>query len=54
MVGAIVGITLLQGFSVVRWSVLGKITIGWAVTPFAAAIISFFGLFILQNVSSLK
>jgi PiT family inorganic phosphate transporter len=53
VVGAIVGITLLQGIYAVRWSVLRKIVLGWVVTPFAAATISFIGLFFLQNVFNL-
>ncbi len=54
VVGAIVGISLLQGTSGIRWSVLGKIVAGWIVTPIVAGLISFVGLFILQNVFGLK
>jgi len=53
VVGAIVGISILQGASGIRWSVLGKIVAGWVVTPFAAGIICFIGLFFLQNVFGL-
>ena len=53
VVGAIVGISLLQGSSAIRWSVLGKIVMGWVATPFAAGFICFIGLFILQNVFGL-
>ena len=53
VVGAIVGITLLQGINAVRWSVLRKIVLGWVLTPIAAATISFIGLFFLQNVFNL-
>lgn len=53
VVGAIVGISILQGSSGIRWSVLGKIVTGWVVTPFAAGIICFIGLFFLQNVFGL-
>ena len=53
VVGAIVGISLLQGAAGIRWAVLGKIVAGWVVTPFAAGIICFIGLFFLQNVFGL-
>jgi len=53
VVGAIVGISILQGAAGIRWSVLGKIVAGWIVTPIAAGLICFFGLFFLQNVFGL-
>ena len=53
VVGAIVGISILQGATGIRWSVLGKIVTGWVVTPFAAGILCFIGLFFLQNVFGL-
>jgi len=54
VVGAIVGISILQGTAGIRWTVLGKIIAGWIATPFAAGIICFIGLFFLQNVFGLK
>ncbi len=53
VVGAIVGISILQGTSGIRWATLGKIVAGWVATPFAAGIICFIGLFFLQNVFGL-
>jgi len=53
VVGAIVGISILQGAAGIRWSVLGKIVAGWVVTPFAAGLLCFLGLFFLQNVFGL-
>ncbi|MGR3289934.1 MAG: inorganic phosphate transporter [Paracoccaceae bacterium] len=53
VVGAIVGISMLQGAAGIRWSVLGKIVAGWIVTPIAAGLICFIGLFFLQNVFGL-
>ncbi len=50
VVGAIVGISLLQGLAGIRWGVLGRIVIGWVATPVVAGIICFLGLFFLQNV----
>lgn len=54
VVGAIVGISILQGTTGIRWGTLGKIVAGWIATPFAAGIICFIGLFFLQNVFGLK
>ena len=53
IVGAIVGISILQGTSGIRWATLGKIVAGWVVTPISAGIICFIGLFFLQNVFGL-
>jgi PiT family inorganic phosphate transporter len=54
VVGAIVGISILQGTTGIQWSVLLKIIAGWVVTPIAAGLICFIGLFFLQNVFGLK
>jgi PiT family inorganic phosphate transporter len=53
VVGAIVGISILQGSTGIRWSVLGKIVAGWISTPFVAGLMCFIGLFFLQNVFGL-
>lgn len=52
VVGAIVGIGLMQGGRNIRWRMLGSIGIGWAVTPLIAGVVCFVGLFFLQNVFS--
>ena len=54
VVGAIFGISILQGITSVKWNVLGKIIAGWIVTPIFAGIVCFIGLFFLQNVFSLS
>ncbi len=54
IVGAIVGISLLQGASSIQWAVLGRIVLGWITTPVIAATICFIGLFFLQNVFGLR
>ena len=54
VVGAIVGISILQGSSGIRWSVLGRIVTGWVATPFVAGVICFIGLFFLKNVFMLS
>ena len=50
VVGAVIGIGLLQGGRAIRWSVLGRISAGWVATPVLAAGICFVSLFFLQNV----
>lgn len=50
IVGAVLGIGLLQGGRTIRWPVVGNIVVGWVVTPVAAAAICYIGLFFLQNV----
>ena len=54
VVGAIFGISILQGITAVKWNVLGKIIAGWIFTPIFAGIVCFVGLFFLQNVFSLS
>lgn len=53
VVGAVVGISMLQGSAGIRWSVLRRIVAGWIATPLAAGLICFIGLFFLQNVFGL-
>ena len=50
VVGAVIGIGLLQRGAGIRWRVLGHIGAGWVLTPVIAAFVSFIGLFFLQNV----
>jgi len=54
VVGAIVGISIMQGTTGIRWSVLSKIVAGWVATPFVAGLMCFIGLFFLQNVFGLQ
>jgi PiT family inorganic phosphate transporter len=54
VVGAILGIALVRGARGVRYRVLGGIALGWVVTPVAAGLIAFVGLFFLQNVFGLS
>jgi PiT family inorganic phosphate transporter len=53
VVGAIFGISILQGVTAVKWTVLGKIIMGWIVTPIVSGLVCFIGLFFLQNVFGL-
>ncbi len=50
VVGAVLGIALVQGGRGFRWRVFGSISLGWIVTPVIACAICFVGLFFLQNV----
>ena len=50
VVGAVIGIGLLQGRRNIRWSVLGNISLGWLATPLISALVCFVALFFLQNV----
>jgi len=54
VVGGVIGIGLLKGGKEVKWSIAGKISIGWVTLPVIAALISFIILFILQNIFNLK
>ena len=54
VVGAVVGISILQGSLGVKWFVLGKIIYGWVLTPLLACGICFLGLFFLQNVFGMQ
>jgi PiT family inorganic phosphate transporter len=54
VVGAVIGIGLLQGGRAIRWSLLGRISTGWVATPVMAAGICFISLFFLQNVFDQK
>jgi PiT family inorganic phosphate transporter len=50
VVGAVIGIGLLQGRRNIKWSVLGNISLGWVATPLISAGVCFVALFFLQNV----
>jgi PiT family inorganic phosphate transporter len=52
-IGAMMGIGLVKGSQNVRFRVLGEIIFAWVVTPVTACLVSFIGLFFVQNVFSL-
>jgi phosphate/sulfate permease len=54
IVGAIIGIGLLKGGRNIQVKVIGKIALGWIVTPIIAGLIAFFALFFMSNVFNLK
>ncbi|PIF00122.1 MAG: inorganic phosphate transporter [Maribacter sp.] len=54
IVGAIIGIGVLKGGRNIKLDIIGKIAIGWIVTPIIAGLIAFFALFFMSNVFNLK
>lgn len=50
VIGAVIGIGIAKGGHGVRWSILGRIAIGWIATPIIAALVCFVSLFFLENV----
>ena len=50
VIGAVIGIGVLQGGRGIRYRVLGGIAMGWVMTPFIAGVFCFIALFFLQNV----
>ena len=53
VVGGVIGIGLLKGGKEIKWSIAGKISIGWFALPIISALMSFFILFVLQNIFNL-
>jgi len=52
VIGAVLGISLVKGGKGIRYNILGSISSGWVTTPIIACLITFIGLFFLQNVFS--
>lgn len=53
IVGAVIGIALVnggRGLRQIHWRQVAGIVAGWAATPVVAGVLSFFSLFIMQNV----
>ncbi|MDR1694977.1 MAG: inorganic phosphate transporter [Lactobacillaceae bacterium] len=50
VIGAIMGIGIAKGGKGIKWSVVGRIAIGWVLTPTFAALSCFILLFFLENV----
>ncbi len=53
IVGGVFGIGLARGGRNINYGVLGRIGLGWVVTPLIAAAVSFFSLFVVKNVFGL-
>ncbi|MFK5878586.1 MAG: inorganic phosphate transporter [Flavobacteriaceae bacterium] len=54
IVGAILGIGILKGGRNIQLKVIGKIALGWLVTPVIAGLISFIALFFMSNLFNLQ
>ena len=54
VVGAVVGIGLAKGGRYFNYKLLGKIAVGWVITPIASALLSLLFLFVMQNVFQQK
>ncbi len=54
IVGAILGIGILKGGGNIHMKVIGKIAVGWIITPVIAGLISFFALFFMSNLFNLQ
>jgi PiT family inorganic phosphate transporter len=50
VVGSVLGIGIAKGGRNVNYKALGRISIGWVLTPLFASLISFLALFFMQNV----
>lgn len=50
VIGAILGIGLIKGGRNLKWSIIGKIVLGWVLAPLMAMLICFICLFFLENV----
>lgn len=50
VVGAVIGVALVKGAHNFRFGTLGRIGIGWMLTPAIACLVCFIGLFFMQNV----
>ncbi len=54
VIGALIGIGLIKGYREIRISALAGVAAGWVVTPVVSALLTFFSLFIVQNVFGLQ
>lgn len=50
VVGAVIGIAIGKGGKNINLGIIGKISLGWVMTPVIAGVISFIMLFFMQNV----
>lgn len=53
IIGAILGIGILKGGQTIKLNIIGRIALGWLVTPIIAGLIAFFALFFMANVFNL-
>ncbi len=54
VIGAVLGIGLVKGVREIKFKALGGVFIGWFLTPVIAGILTYFALFIVQNVFDIQ
>lgn len=54
VIGAVIGIGLVKGARGIHFGILGKISLGWVLTPVLAGLLTFFLLYIVKNVFELQ
>jgi PiT family inorganic phosphate transporter len=54
IVGAVIGIGISRGGKGIHYRVMGKISLGWIITPIASCLLTFIMLFFVQNVFELQ
>ncbi len=54
VIGAVIGIGLVKGARGIHFSILGKISLGWVLTPVLAGLLTFILLYIVKNVFELQ
>jgi len=50
IIGAILGVALVKSHNNINWMVIGRIAVGWVITPLIAALMCYVALFFVQNV----
>jgi PiT family inorganic phosphate transporter len=54
IVGGVIGIGILKGGKEVKWSIAGKISLGWVLLPMLTLVIAIFFLYVLKNMFDLN
>lgn len=54
IIGGIIGIAIMKGGKGVQFGTLGRVTLGWLMTPVIAGLMSFVLLFVVQNVFEME
>jgi len=50
IIGAIIGVALIKSHRNINWNIIGRIALGWVITPLIAAAMCYVALFFVQNV----
>ncbi|UCF64595.1 MAG: inorganic phosphate transporter [bacterium] len=54
VIGAVIGIGLSRGGKGIRYRIMGRISLGWIITPVAACLLTFILLFFVKNVFEIQ